>query len=100
MSGTAGGGSFRGDGTVRRAPARGLIADNLQPSLQVRFVLSPPRGAADLPSRRAVNAIVRLSRLRVRHMARGVVMAHRICLLMATLYAYEYLIVQIKSTIG
>jgi len=33
-------------------------------------------------------------------MARGVVMAHRIRLLMAALYADKYLIVQIKGTIG
>jgi hypothetical protein len=33
-------------------------------------------------------------------MARGVIMAHRIRLLMATLYADKYLIFQIKSAIG
>ena len=100
VSGIAGEGSFRGDGTVRRVPAEALIAENLQPSLQVRFVLSPLRGGADRLGRGTENAIVWLGRLGVRHMARSVVMVHRTGLFMATFYADEYLVVQIKGTIG
>ena len=103
MSGTANEGSFRGDGTVRRVPAQGLIADNLQPSLHVRFVPSPPRSGADRSGRGAENAIVWLGRFGVPHivvMPHVVVMAHRIRLLMGALYADEYLVVQIKGTIG
>jgi hypothetical protein len=46
------------------------------------------------------NAIVRLGRLGVRRMAHVVVMAHGTRLLTAALYADEYLVVQIKGTIG
>ena len=52
MSGTASEENFHGDGTVRRGPAQGPSADDLQPSLQVHFVLSPPRGGADRPGAR------------------------------------------------
>jgi hypothetical protein len=41
-----------------------------------------------------------LGRLGVRHMAHVVVMAHGTRLLTVALYADEYLVVQIKSTIG
>jgi len=41
-----------------------------------------------------------VGRLGGRYMARGVVMAHRIRLLMAALYADEYLVVQIKRMVG
>ena len=43
---------------VRRVPAQGLIADNLQLSLQVRLVLSPPRGGADRAGRGAEGLFV------------------------------------------
>jgi hypothetical protein len=58
-----------------------------------------PRGAADLPSRGADNAIVWLGRLGIRHMAHVVIMT-RTRLLNAAHYADEYLILQIKGTIG
>ena len=53
---------------------------------------------ANRPSVRG-NAIVCLGRLGVRHMAHVVVMAHGTRLLTVALYADEYLVVQIKSTI-
>ena len=55
---------------------------------------------ADRPGRDAENAIVWLGRFGVRHMAHGVVVAHGTRLLTAALYADEYLVIQIKGTIG
>ena len=57
-------------------------------------------GGADRPSRGAENAIVWLGRLGLRHMAHVVIMTHGTRVLNAALYADEYLILQIKGTIG
>jgi hypothetical protein len=53
-----------------------------------------------MDGREAENGFVCLGRLGVRHMAHIVVMAHYTRLLTAALYADEYLVFQIKGTIG
>jgi hypothetical protein len=72
------------------APSHGI-------SFHTAWVISD---RADRPGRGAENAIVWLGRFGVRHMAHGVVVAHGTRLLTAALYADEYLVIQIKGTIG
>jgi len=53
-----------------------------------------------IDGREAENGFVCLGRLGVRHMTHVVIMAHGARLLTAALHADEYLVVQIKSTVG
>jgi len=98
MSGTAGEDSFAVMGPCgayrRRARSRTICSRHCRSASFFR------RREAERTDLGRGGPIRRLGRLGVRHMARGVVMAHNTCLLMAALYADEYLAVQIKRAIG
>ena len=80
----------------------GLLSSNDQIALftKIRVSFHVSRNLEQFLNVAGPVAVVSLGRLGGWHMARVVVMAHDIRLLTAALYADEYLVVQIKRTVG
>jgi hypothetical protein len=76
------------------------LGAHIENPIVIAAATETPRGERSHAVRGAENAIVRLGRLGLRHMAHVVIMIHGTRLLNAAHYADEYLILQIKGTIG